>query len=67
MASGRMEFHARSIMQHANFTFVLPNDVEMEEVFDKKLNVRETEKLVKNLGKPDKQKKKSVLKNENFF
>lgn len=32
MATGRMEFHARSIMQHANFTFVLPNDVEMEEV-----------------------------------
>lgn len=32
MASGRMEFHAQSIMQHANFSFVLPNDVEMEEV-----------------------------------
>ena len=36
MASGRMEFHARTIMQHANFCFVLPNDVEMEEVFDKR-------------------------------
>ena len=34
MASGRMEFHADSIMQHANFCFVLPNDVEMEEVKD---------------------------------
>ena len=34
MASGRMEFHAQSIMQHANFCFVLPNDVEMEEVYD---------------------------------
>lgn len=32
MASGRMEFHAQTIMQHANFAFVLPNDVEMEEV-----------------------------------
>ena len=32
MASGRMEFHADSIMQHANFAFVLPNDVYMEEV-----------------------------------
>lgn len=32
MASGRMEFHAYSIMQHANFTFVLPNDVELAEV-----------------------------------
>ena len=31
MASGRMEFHAQSIMQHANFAYVLPNDVEMEE------------------------------------
>ena len=34
MASGRMEFHAESIMQHANFSFVLPNDVAMEEVYD---------------------------------
>ncbi len=34
MASGRMEFHADSIMQHSNFSFVLPNDVFMEEVLD---------------------------------
>ena len=34
MASGRMEFHAQSIMQHAGFAFVLPNDVEMAEVRD---------------------------------
>ena len=34
MASGRMEFHAETIMQHANFSFVLPNDVAMEEVKD---------------------------------
>lgn len=34
MASGRMEFHADSIMQHANFAFVLPNDAAMEEVKD---------------------------------
>lgn len=34
MATGRMEFHAETIMQHANFSFVLPNDVAMEEVFD---------------------------------
>ena len=46
MASGRMEFHARSIMQHANFTFVLPNDVEMEEVFDKKYYDREPMNLI---------------------
>ena len=32
MASGRMEFHAQSIMQHTNFAYVLPNDVEMAEV-----------------------------------
>ena len=34
MASGRMEFHAESIMQHANFAFVIANDVNMEEVYD---------------------------------
>ena len=34
MASGRMEFHAETIMQHANFSFVLPNDVNMPEVQD---------------------------------
>ncbi|MBR2540507.1 MAG: acetylesterase [Mogibacterium sp.] len=46
MASGRMEFHARTIMQHANFTFVLPNDVEMEEVFDKKHYEREPMNII---------------------
>lgn len=34
MASGRMEFHAESIMQHSSFCFVLPNDINMEEVKD---------------------------------
>ena len=34
MSSGRMEFHAQSIMQHANFTFALANDVFMPEVKD---------------------------------
>ena len=34
MASGRMEFHAESIMQHTNFCFVLPNDFVMEEIKD---------------------------------
>ena len=46
MASGRMEFHAQSIMQHANFTFVLPNDVEMEEVRDKRHYDREPYNLI---------------------
>ena len=46
MASGRMEFHADSIMQHANFTFVLPNDVEMEEVRDKRHYDREPVNLI---------------------
>lgn len=46
MASGRMEFHARTIMQHANFSFVLPNDVEMEEVFDKSHYERDTMNLI---------------------
>ena len=34
MATGRMEFHADSIMQHTNFSFVLPNDFVMEEILD---------------------------------
>ena len=34
MASGRMEFHADTIMQHTNFCFVLPNDFIMEEIKD---------------------------------
>lgn len=46
MASGRMEFHADSIMQHANFTFVLPNDVEMEEVRDKRHYDRDPVNLI---------------------
>lgn len=46
MATGRMEFHADSIMQHANFSFVLPNDVEMEEVFDLKYYDRDPMNLI---------------------
>lgn len=46
MATGRMEFHAQSIMQHANFSFVLPNDVEMEEVFDPKYYDRDPMNLI---------------------
>ena len=46
MASGRMEFHARSIMQHANFAFVLPNDVEMPEVIDPRHYDRPTKTLI---------------------
>lgn len=34
MASGRMEFHADTIMQHTNFSFVLPNDFVMGEIRD---------------------------------
>ena len=41
-----MEFHADSIMQHANFTFVLPNDVEMAEVRDLKYYEREPYNLI---------------------
>ena len=32
MAAGRMEFHADTIMQHTNFSFVLPTDFADEEV-----------------------------------
>ena len=46
MATGRMEFHADTIMQHANFSFVLPNDVEMEEVFDLKYYDRDPMNLI---------------------
>ena len=46
MASGRMEFHAESIMQHANFAFVLANDVSMEEVRDLRHYDRETCNLI---------------------
>ena len=46
MASGRMEFHAESIMQHANFCFVLPNDVNMEEVYDLRHYDRPTRSLI---------------------
>ena len=46
MASGRMEFHAQSIMQHANFSFVLPNDVEMEEVRDQRHYDRPTKSMI---------------------
>ena len=34
MATGRMEFHSGSLMQHTYFSFVLPNDIELEEVRD---------------------------------
>ena len=46
MASGRMEFHAQSIMQHANFAYVLPNDVEMAEVRDPRHYERPTKSLI---------------------
>lgn len=46
MASGRMEFHARSIMQHTNFAYVLPNDVEMAEVKDPRHYDRPTKSLI---------------------
>ena len=46
MASGRMEFHAQTTMTHANFTFVLPNDVEMGEVKDLSHYDRETKNII---------------------
>ena len=45
MATGRMEFHAYTIMQHANFAFAIANDVPMEEVRDKRHYDRETYNL----------------------
>ena len=46
MASGRMEFHAESIMQHANFSFVIANDVYMPEVRDLRHYERERYNLI---------------------
>ena len=46
MASGRMEFHAQTIMQHVSFSFVLPNDVEMAEVRDPRHYERPTKTLI---------------------
>ena len=46
MASGRMEFHAQSIMQHANFAYCLPYDTEMEEVKDPSNYDRPTKSLI---------------------
>lgn len=46
MASGRMEFHAESIMQHANFAYILPYDMPMEEVKEPKYYEREPKSLI---------------------
>ena len=41
-----MEFHAQSIMQHANFAYCLPCDTEMEEVKDPSYYDRETKSII---------------------
>ena len=41
-----MEFHAQTIMQHASFSFVLPNDVEMAEVREPRHYERPTKTLI---------------------
>ena len=46
MASGRMEFHAESIMQHANFAFAIAKDTPMPEVRDMRHFDRETYNLI---------------------
>ncbi len=46
MASGRMEFHANSIMQHANFTFVLPVDMPEDEIKNKQYYERPPKSLI---------------------
>lgn len=46
MASGRMEFHCDSLMQHANFTFVLPNDAAMEMIREPRHYDREPLNLI---------------------
>ena len=46
MASGRMEFHADTIMQHTNFSFVIPNDFIIEEIKDPRHYDRPTKSLI---------------------
>ena len=46
MASGRMEFHADTIMQHTNFSFVLPNDVYTPEIKNLHYYDRPTKTLI---------------------
>ena len=46
MASGRMEFHSEALMQHANFSFVLPYDTPMPEVKEPKYYERPTKSLI---------------------
>ena len=46
MASGRMEFHADSIMQHTNFSFVIPNDFIIEEIKNPRHYDRPTKSLI---------------------
>lgn len=46
MASGRMEFHAESIMQHANFAYCLPYDTAVEEVKEPKYYDRPTKAMI---------------------
>lgn len=46
MAVGRMEFHAASIMQQTNFSFVFPNDIEMDEVRDLQYYERDARNLI---------------------
>ena len=46
MASGRIEFHADSIMQHTNFSFVIPNDFIIEEIKNPRHYDRPTKSLI---------------------
>ncbi len=46
MASGRMEFHADSIMQHTNFSFVLPVDMPKDEILDPRHYDRPAKSLI---------------------
>lgn len=46
MASGRMEFHSESLMQHTNFSFVLPSDVPEEEVYKPEYFEREPKTVI---------------------
>ena len=46
MATGRMEFHSGSLMQHTYFSFVLPNDIELEEVRDLQYHERDPLNLI---------------------
>ena len=62
MASGRMEFHADSIMQHTNFSFVIPNDFIIEEIKNPRHYDRPTKSLILPAARTDRNRHRLALR-----